>query len=287
MHRKFVMEHRDDMASWEVRKENATNLYPTELKEWLESKVDPAPQLREKMIFNKRPDDWNTVQDNPIGGNVVAEESLLAVAMYDPTAIPVVMQLSPQEFGDPLNQKIAQVLIDNYRLNEPTDSIAVEQVLRRDPLVPQEARWDSSMPLGENVDRTNYGLQSWEKNAGVIENAVHYAGEIREQYRATQTMEVTTWAHQQSQALVDVGPSPSQTDQLHRTIRAKLALVSESLPSQGVGPPSMDWKSPILGQAQGWGKEPLPAFSRSHGTGKLTPSPKTSRPFRTTSRART
>jgi hypothetical protein len=275
MHRKFVMEHRDDMAAWEVRKENATNLYPTELKEWLESKVDPAPQLKEKMIFNKRPDDWNTVQDNPIGGNVVAEESLLAVAMYDPAAIPVVMQLSPQEFGDPLNQKIAQVLVDNYRLNEPTDSIAVEQVLRSDPTVPQEARWDSSMPLGENVDRTNYGLQSWEKNAGVIENAVHYAGEIREQYRATQTMEVTTWAHQQSQALVDVGPSPSQTDQLHRTLRAKLALVPGSLPSQGLGPPSPAWESPTR------------PFARSVGRGHLTPSPKTSRPPRTTSRART
>jgi hypothetical protein len=261
------MEHRDDFAAWEVRKENATNLYPTELKEWLESRVDPAPQLKEKMIFNKRPDDWNPVQDNPIGGNAMAEESLLAVAMYDPAAIPVMAQLSPNEFTDPLHQKIAQVLYDNYRLNEPTDSIAVEHALRTDPSVPQEQRWDSEMPIGKDLDRTDYGLRSWEKNAGVIENAVSYANEIREQYRASQTMEVATWAHQQAQALVDVGPSPAETDQLHRTIRSKLSLVPGSLPSQGILTPSMDWKSPALGQSQGWGKEPLPAFSRSHGTG--------------------
>jgi hypothetical protein len=253
------MEHRDDMSAWEVRKENATNLYPTELKEWLESRVDPAPQLKEKMIFNKRPDDWNTVQDNPIGGNVMAEESLLAVAMYDPAAIPVMAQLSPQEFTDPLHQSIGQVLYDNYRLNEPTDSVAVERALRADPTVSQHLRWDSEMPLGEDLDRTDYGLRSWEKNAGVIENARSYANEIREQYRATQTMEITTWAHQQAQALVDVGPSPSETDQLHRTTRAKLALVPESLPSQGLAPPSPDWRSPLLEK----GPELKPRTSRA------------------------
>lgn len=273
------MEHRDEMSEWLVRRDNGGLGYKTETQEW--EIENPAPRLQDKMIFNKRPDDWNAVQDNPIGGNTMAEESLLAVAMYDPAAIPVLAQLSPKEFTDPLHQKIGQVLVDSWRLNEPTDSVAVERVLREDSEVAQNARWDSSMPIGDDLDRTNYGLQRWEKNAGVIENAVHYADEIREQYRASETMEVTTWAHQQSQALVDVGPSPQETDQLHRTTRAKMALVPESLPSQGLAPPSPDWKSPILG------KESERPFKRSIGAKTLTPAVRPSRISRPTSRSRT
>lgn len=261
------------MSEWLVARDNGGLGYKTETREW--EQENPAPRLQDKMIFNKRPDDWNAMQDNPIGGNVMAEESLLAIAMYDPAAIPVLAQLSPKEFTDPLHQKIGQVLVDHWQLNEPTDAVAVEQVLRADPGVPQEARWDSSMPIGD-VDRTDYGLQGWEKNAGVIENAVHYAGEIREQYRAAETMGVTTWAHQQSQALVDIGPSPSETDQLHRTTRAKLALVPESLSSHTLSPPSPDWRSPLLGK----GPELRP-FKRS-----LTPA-LSSRPSHRISRART
>jgi hypothetical protein len=249
------MEHRAEYAEWEVRRDNATLGYKTENKEWIESRVDPAPQLKEKMIFNKRPPegDPEPVLEQPVVGNTMAEESLLAVAMYDPAAIPVVQQLSPKEFSDPLNRRVAEIVVSHYQTNDPTD-------------------WDSSYPLGD-VDRTQYGLQRWENNAGVIENAKHYAGEIRNQYRASQTLEIVTWGQQQMLAQIDVGVSPKETDQLHRTVKNKLGLVEAPLPTDQILPPHSDWPSPILS------KGPLlTPYKRSIGTLK------TSHPL---SRART
>lgn len=257
------MEHRDDFAAWEVRKENATNLYPTELKEWLESRVDPAPQLKEKMIFNKRPpEEVSTVEPEPeVFGNEYAESGLLSVALHDPAAVPVLQQLSPNEFTVPLHQVIAKTIVHLEEKGIRADANTVEDYLRLH--LPSSPEWDSQMPVGD-VDRTNYGLQSWEKGAGVYENAKYYAAEIRSHSQASQTAEVGTWLQERMSAEVRAGVDPERTKQVQRETRSKIDQIRPDLPQAGLASPSPDWK-----------------------VRRLTPMSSRSTPSRTISRART
>jgi hypothetical protein len=252
------MEHRDEMSEWLVRKDNAGLGYETETREWIESGVDPAPRLKDKMIFNRRPPEEVTVEQEI--GNEYAESGLLSVTFHDPTAVEVLKQLSPNEFTNPLNQIIAKTVVHLESKGIRADANAVEDYMRLH--LPSSPEWDSQMPKG-NVDRTNYGLQSWEKGAGVYENAKYYAAEIRSHSQASQTAEVGTWIQERMSAEAKAGIDPERTKQVQREIRSKIDQIRPDLPQAGLASPSPDWK-----------------------IRKLSPAA-TSHPSRTTSRTRT
>lgn len=260
LHKRFVMEHRSDYAEWEVRRDNATLGYKTEDREWIESRVDPAPQLKEKMIFNRRPPEGVPVEPE-ISGNEHAESGLLGVTFHDPAAVEVLKQLSPNEFTNPVNRNVAKAVVHLEARGIRANAVAVEDYMRLH--LPSSPEWDSQMPLG-NVDRTAHGLQSWEKGAGVYENAKYFAAEIRSHSQASQTSEVGTWIQERMSAEFKAGVDPERTKQVQREVRGKIDQIRPDLPMTGLATPSPDWKIP-----------------------KLTPSVSRSSPSLATSRART
>lgn len=238
LHRKFVMEHRDEMSEWLVRRDNGGLGYAPETRDW--EIENPAPRLQDKMIFNKRPPEEVTVdQDAAVIGNEYAESGLLSVALNDQAAVKVLKQLSPNEFTDPLNQIVAKTIVHLESKGIRADANAVEDYMRLH--LPSSPEWDSQLPKG-NVDRTNYGLQSWQKGAGVYENAKFYAAEIRSHSQASQTAEVGTWIQERMSAEVRAGVDPERVKQVQREIRSRIDQIRPDLPQAGLTSPSPDWK---------------------------------------------
>lgn len=243
------MEHRDEMSEWLVRRDNGGLGYKTETAEW--EIENPAPRLKDKMIFNRRPPEEVPVeQEAPLIGNEYAESGLLSVAFHDPAAVEVLKQLSPNEFTNPLNQIIAKTVVHLESKGIRANANAVEDYMRLH--LPSSPEWDSQMPLGD-VDRTNYGLQSWEKGAGVYENAKYYAAEIRSHSQASQTAEVGTWVQERMSAEARAGVDPERTKQVQREIRSRIDQIRPDLPQAGLASPSPEWKVKRL----------TPAVSRS------------------------
>jgi hypothetical protein len=233
------MEHRSDYAEWEVRKENATGGYATEEKEWLESRVDPAPQLKEKMIFNKRPPEEERMELDTMG-NEYAESGLLSVAFHDPAAVQVLKQLSPHEFTDPLNQIVAKSVVYLEDKGVRASAVAVENYMRERNVVTSPV-WDSTLARSD-MDASTRGLRGWELGAGVYENAKFFAAEIRSNTQASQTAEVGTWIQERMSKEFSAGVDPERTKQVQREIRSKLDQVAPDLPQVGLASPSPDWQ---------------------------------------------
>lgn len=253
------MEHRDEMSEWLVARDNGGLGYKTETQEW--EIENPAPRLQDKMIFNKRPDDWNTVELEE-RGNEYAESGLLSVAFNDPAAVDVLKQLSPNEFTDPLNQIIAKTVVHLEDKGIRANAVAVENYMRDHGVVSSPV-WDSTMARFDQGADTR-GLRGWELGAGVYDNAKYYAAEIRSHSQASQTAEVGTWLQERMSAEVRAGVDPERTKQVQRETRSRIDQIRPDLPQAGLASPSPDWK-----------------------VRRLTPMSSRSTPSRTISRART
>jgi hypothetical protein len=156
-------------------------------------------------------------------GNLFAEETVLAVAMHNPKAVWIVNDLGPEKFlAHPMTEPIAQAIIDLERSGIRANAIAVESHLRG--TVASVPYWDSSLPLG-NVDRTEFGLQKWEKYSGVYANAEYCADEIRLHYQAYETERVLTWGRDTMRQIIMGGTDRQSIETLHRQIGERLESI--------------------------------------------------------------
>lgn len=171
-------------------------------------------------------------------GNKVAEESLLAVAMAarpsvaTNDAVDIVKLLDPREFQTPVNRDIAAAIIHLYDQRLPHDAVAVEDHLRARHQLPLAL--DSQAVQGrrpELVDRTELGLQKWEKYAGVYDNARYYATEVRDQYVAAETERIFTWGASMIRGgyASSEGVSAAYTSMVQQSVQEKLQALPKPL----------------------------------------------------------
>lgn len=236
-HLKFVLEHRADMSVWEVQRDEGGLGYKEETADWEQS--NPAPRLQDKMIHRERPPEGDVVV---VQGNRLAEEVVLSVAMSNRKAVALVTQLDPEEFRDPLNRRIAETIVNLEDQGLRADSVAVENDLRQQPDVPQDPRWDSSMPMGD-VDRTDHGLQRWEKMGPVYDNAVWAAQEVRSQSQAQQTEDAAKWTLSRINGQETIGITPEGTKKVQDDMRGMLDRIRPDLPAESPGRRSSQWEA--------------------------------------------
>lgn len=200
MHRQFVMGYREERQRVEDQIYEVNKGYATEIAEHyrtLREQGTPAITFKQYLMHRDRAPEAAVTEpsiDPPLTlqGNKFAEQSLLAIAMYDQHAVAILRELDTNEFLTPLNQKIAESILTLEDHGIRADAVAVETDLHRIG-VPSTPEWDSEMALPGVANRNQRGLRAWEFNAGVYDNARSYAGEIRQQSNAYRTEQVYEW----------------------------------------------------------------------------------------------
>lgn len=229
MHRQFVMGYREERQRVEDQIYEANNGYKTEIAEHyrvLREQGTPAITFKDYLMHRDRAPEAPVTEplDQPMSlqGNRYAEEGLLAVVMDNPRAVAVLKELNTEEFITPINRRIAETILtlDDHGL--PFHAIDVEASLKEQG-APQQANWDSSMPMGDR-DRTEYGLQHWEKYAGVYENAQYFAGEVRQQANAYKTEQAYEWGASMIRGGYHSpdGISSEYTSMVHQQVQEKI-----------------------------------------------------------------
>jgi hypothetical protein len=271
MHRQFVTDYRQERYRQELDIIEKNLGYSTEIedaKRVLREQGKPMITFQSWMVQSKRNPEDRDMQPEPSypdpSGNRFAEEELLAVAMREPLAVDVLRQLDPEEFrATDLNKTVAETILNLEDRGVRANALAVEGHLQDIGYV-QTADWDSSLPLGD-IDRTDYGLQKWEKYAGVYANAEYCAAEIRLHTRAEETAGIYEWGAKAMKEVIDAGPTKAKIAQVHQEISER----TEALPPD-LSPAEVEIPETSL---------ELAAARLEYKPPDLTPSPSLNSPF--------
>lgn len=248
-HRRFVNGYREERARQMFEVVEKSLGYDTEIADELrrlQEQGTPVITFQQYMIQSRIPPEAREMPQQTekepavVRGNPMAEESLLAVAMAARPdvsrndAVDVLRQLDLNEFQTPVNRQVAAVIVTLYDARLPHDAVAVENHLRAQHLLP--LRLDSQAVQGarpEAIDRSELGLQRWEKYAGVLDNAQLFAAEIRSQYVASETGRIYTWGAQMinSGYASSEGVSTAYTKMVQDSVQQKLAALPPQLPT--------------------------------------------------------
>jgi hypothetical protein len=144
-------------------------------------------------------------------GNKLAEETLLAVAMREPSVVWMINDIGPQAFlASPLNSLIAEAIINLERDGIRAHWGNVETYLEKHHIP----------PIYENG--TKYGLRHWHDHAGPAIFAQGAADDVRLHYTAYQAERVLTWGTTMMRKHIMEGPTSQGIKDIHSQIQQQM-----------------------------------------------------------------